>query len=90
MNKQNNEIPIFVAIDDNYVPFTAVAITSIKEHVNKDFNYVFYVLNEGISEENKGKLTELETDNVKINFVDLTEKIKSIKKVIDVYRTANK
>ena len=53
MNKQNNEIPIFVAIDDNYVPFTAVAITSIKEHINKELNYVMYVLNEGISEENK-------------------------------------
>lgn len=84
MNKTNREIPIFVAIDDNYVPFTAVAITSIKEHMNKDLNYAVYVMSEELNEDNKKELVRLQTDNLKINFVDLTEKIKSVKEEMKI------
>ena len=79
MLKEKKEIPIFIAIDDNYVPFTAVAITSIKEHANKSVNYSLYIMSEGLNEENKLQLNRLQSENVKINYVDLTEKIKSIK-----------
>ena len=77
-NNKKQEIPVFFATDDNYVPYLVVSIRSLIDTASSDNNYSVYVLNTGLTEQNISVLKSMETENVKINFVDLTEKIKDI------------
>lgn len=69
-------IPIFFASDDNYVPFLAVSIESIKENCCNDYNYQIAVLcnKDNISNENMEKLYKMNADNFDIEFVDVSTK----------------
>ena len=61
-------IPIFFAVDNNYVPFLAVALTSIINNASTFYNYKIHIIQEGITEENMLQLKSLENDNFKIKF----------------------
>lgn len=75
MNKKLKEIPIFFATDDNYVPFLVVTIRSLIDSSSKGNMYKLHILNNGISEESKKILTDMELDNVKIYFEDISSKV---------------
>lgn len=77
--KQKKEIPIFFASDNNYVPFLAVSIKSMLDNASKAYFYNIYVLTENISEKNMKRIKKYETQNSKINFVDLSKYITKIK-----------
>lgn len=72
-------IPIFFAVDDEYIPFLAVAISSLIENSSKNYYYSIKILYTNISEENKKKISKYETENVKIEFVDLNYYIEEVK-----------
>ncbi len=86
MNKKiiNNEIPIFFACDDNYIPYLCVAAHSLIKNADKKCYYKIIILNGGISEENKAKVLKLEKPNVGIEFFDVSEKILKFKKDLSV------
>ena len=44
MKKQNECIPIFFSIDDNYAPYLGVALLSIIQNASKEFNYRALIL----------------------------------------------
>jgi lipopolysaccharide biosynthesis glycosyltransferase len=72
LNSPNkNTIPIFVASDDGYAPFVGVTATSIMENTNS--NVCFYVLDSGISENNKELLGSIQKTYPKfsINFINV-------------------
>lgn len=75
---KNCTIPVFFSSDDNYVPFLAVAITSLLENASKDYNYDIIILNTGINKENKKKIEKLKNSNANIKFVDVKHKIENI------------
>lgn len=75
----NNTIPIFFATDNNYVPFLAVSIKSMLDNASKDYFYNIHILTEGISEENKTRLKKYETENSKIDFIELASHIERIR-----------
>ncbi|MFQ6724009.1 MAG: glycosyltransferase, partial [Clostridia bacterium] len=77
-NNKKQHVPVFFATDDNYVPYLVVSIRSLIDNASTNNSYMVYVLNTGLTTENKQVLKSMETANVKINFVDLTEKIKDI------------
>lgn len=79
MNKELKEIPIFFAVDDEYIPFLAVTLQSIIEHSKEEYYYVIKVLYTTIKEENKEKIKKYEKENVNIEFVDLNYYIEKIK-----------
>ena len=79
MNKTREIIPIFFAMDDNYIPFMGVCLQSMIEHISEEKLYEIKVLYTSISEENKEKIKKLEKDNLKIEFVDLNKQINEIK-----------
>ena len=58
MNLKNGmqEIPIFFAIDDNYAPFFAVALTSLLDNASKKFFYKIYVLTTSLRKEYADRL----------------------------------
>ena len=75
-----HEIPIFFSCDDNYVPYLTVAIKSLIEHTSKENDYSIIVLNTGLNKQNQKELKQMATENVKINFEDVSESLKDINK----------
>lgn len=78
MNKENI-IPIFFALDDGYIPFLAVAMESMVEHISSNNQYKIKILYTNISEENQTKIKKYEKPNLHIEFVDLNAYLASIK-----------
>ena len=74
------DINLFFAVDDNYCPFLSTTFYSILKNASNNYNYNFYVLHNGLSEESKNKVSvEVENQqsikNVNLQFVDVTEKL---------------
>lgn len=78
--KIKQEIPVFFSSDDNYVPCLTVAIHSLIQHTSKENYYSIIVLTTGMSEENRKEIKKMSTENVKINFEDVSESLKEISK----------
>ena len=72
-------IPIFFAVDDGYIPFLAVALSSLIENSSKEYHYSIKILYTDIKEENKKKISKYEKENVNIEFVDLNYYIEEVK-----------
>lgn len=77
----NKNIPVFFACDDRFVKFTMVTIRSLLENGSKDYTYDIYVLNTNISQEMKDVTKSIvdEYSNARLEFVDVTNYIDSIK-----------
>lgn len=73
------ELPIFFAVDDEYIPFLAVTLQSLVENSSSKNNYVIKVLYTHINDENKKKIKKFEKENINIEFVDLNYYIKKVK-----------
>ena len=73
MKNIQREIPIFFSVDDNYVPFLAVALNSAIKNASQKRLYRAIVLHQGLSEENVTKIKALEKDNFKIDFVSMRD-----------------
>ena len=76
--KFKGEIPIFFAVDDNYIPFFGVALKSLIENASKDYKYEIKVLYTSVTTSNMNRIREYETDNVSIEFVDLNSHVSEI------------
>ncbi len=76
MQIQKNTVPIFFATDDSYAPFAAVAIKSLCDNASKNYQYKIHILFTDLSADNRKKIGTLETQNIKIDFVDVKEKMK--------------
>ena len=76
----NQNVPIFFASDENYVPYLDVAIISIIKNASKNNNYEIIILNSDISGESQNKLLKHSKDNVSIRFFDVKDIIEPIKK----------
>lgn len=57
--------------DNNYSLYTGIALTSLKQNRNSDSNYKIYIICDSVSEENKGRLKELSSDDFEIVFRDV-------------------
>ncbi len=80
MKKTNEKkiIPIFFAVDDNYAPYLAAALESLKSSA-KDHNlYDINILVEKISETHVNNIIAMQTENVKITFCDVSEKVSAL------------
>lgn len=73
------EIPIFFATDNNYVPFLAVALTSLLDNASKDYFYKIYVLTTSLRKEYVDELkiicSDALPDCASIDFVNLKEEM---------------
>lgn len=76
MNKE--KIPVFYAVDDNYVPFLAVSLESLIAKISENCFYEIRILYTQLSDNHKNSLKKYEKDNLSIEFVDLNEKIARI------------
>lgn len=75
---KNEVIPIFFSVDDNYVPYLAVALNSIIDNASAGSNYKAIILHQGISEENKKKIESLAREGFEIEFVAMKDSLDCI------------
>ena len=79
MENNMQVIPIFYAVDDEYIPFLAVSLQSLIENASKKYFYSIKILYTHIEEENKKRIRKYESQNIKIEFVDLNYYIEEVK-----------
>ena len=75
MYKKLKEIPIFFAVDDTYIPFLAVSLQSLVDNSSEKNKYEIKILYTHVSEENMQKIKKYEKENIKIEFVDLSNNL---------------
>lgn len=71
-------VPLFFAADENYLPFLAVAIKSIKNNASKSCRYNVHILHSGIPEKSAARILEESDERFYIEFNDVSEKLDSI------------
>ena len=71
-------IPIFFAVDDNYAPYLAVSLNSLIANASIKYEYDVNVLIETISDENRQIIENMATENVKVKFVSVKERLLAI------------
>jgi len=84
-------INIAFSSDNNYAPFLCVAIYSLLKNSNSKNNYHIYILDGGISKENKSKILNSlnKFKNKKIEFIEVDKKIfKNIKQFLQLNQSA--
>ena len=84
-------IPLFFAVDDNYIKFLSITLESIFDNASKDYSYDVVVLNTGLKDESKEVLNKYNNDYVKVIYFDLSEKLNEVShnlKVRDYYSKA--
>ena len=77
--KFKEEIPIFFAVDDNYIPFLGVALKSLIENASNGYRYSIKVLYTNVSDVNKSRIINYQNENFSIEFVDLNKQVEKIR-----------
>jgi lipopolysaccharide biosynthesis glycosyltransferase len=78
MNPQSPIIPIFFAVDDNYAPYLAVAMRSLIDNASPDYQYNIHILIDKLNEFNTSVLCGMATENVRVETVNVTNKLDSL------------
>ncbi len=71
-------IPIFFAVDDNYVPYLTVALRSLIDNSSEKYNYRIHILIDALKDENKILLSSMATDHVTVEYVSVAGKLREI------------
>lgn len=71
-------VPVFFSVDDRFIPYLVVAMTSIIKNSSSKNLYKFHVLCTELKKENKEAVKSLETSNVSIEFDDVTDYLRAI------------
>ena len=70
---KRKRIPVFFAVDDNYVEFLEVTIASIIDNAkDESFAYTFYVLHNGLSKKSKKRLSKLSHRRFRIVYYNVS------------------
>jgi len=77
---KKKHVHIFMASDDNYVPYLMVTVKSISLHSRPDYIYDITVLTEGLEQQNVRKLRHLELENVNIIIVNMEKIVEPLRK----------
>lgn len=78
MNNNKELVPIFFSVDDNYIPYLAVALKSIIENASKKYNYRAIILYQDVNESNINKVKMLATEDFDIEFVPMKDSLSCI------------
>lgn len=65
-------IPIFFAINDRYAAALSVALASLFQHLNRNYQYSIIVMYQTLSKKNQEKLESFQAENATIQFVSLS------------------
>ncbi len=65
-------VAVAFSSSNEYVPFLNVALLSILDHINIEYNYDIIIFEDDMTTDNKRILSMLASDNVSIRFVDIS------------------
>ena len=86
---KQEKITVFFAVDDNYVDYLQITLTSIIENAkDENYCYQFYVMHNGLSKESRRKLKHLSNHRFKVIFFNVLGHLSNIEnrfKVRDYY-----
>ncbi|EJI4897107.1 DUF4422 domain-containing protein, partial [Campylobacter coli] len=86
----DNNIPIIFSCDDNYLPYLAVILHSIKINSSKDYNYDICILYNSLNKENMDKIKNFIQDiNISIRFINISPHIYNAKKQVHFHVAAH-
>ncbi|WLR26495.1 glycosyltransferase [Campylobacter jejuni] len=86
----DNNIPIIFSCDDNYLPYLAVILHSIKINFSKDYNYDICILYNSLNKENMDKIKNFIQDiNISIRFINISPHIYNAKKQVHFHVAAH-
>lgn len=91
MKNYDNVIPIFFALDSQYVPLATVTITSLIENSSENLDYRIYIIYSNISRDEQDVISSLATKNVSISFICVSESLKRFENLLftrDYYSNA--
>ncbi len=74
----SNAIPVFYACDEAFVKYTVVSIHSMIQNASKDCHYHIHILHTDITEQTQMKVLQMQTEQVRITFDDVTDYLHSI------------
>ena len=74
----NKTIPIFFTIDEAYAPYFSVALLSLIDNANREYNYDIHIVHDRLSKETIKKIKTMETSNVKLIFTEMNKDLGKI------------
>jgi len=77
-HSRKNTIPIFFAVDDNYIPQLAVALRSLIDNSSEKNFYDITILVDRVCVDNQTAILDMQEDNVRISFASVTDKLSTI------------
>ena len=80
LKRKSKLVPIFFACDDKFVPFMMVTIKSLIENCSPKREYIIHVLHTDISEKNRNLVKDMQTENCRIEFNDVSKQLAQIEK----------
>lgn len=80
--KEKLHIPIFLASDDNYLPYLAVTLRSISDNSSSAYSYDIKILSSGFNRENTELLYSMDLPNLTVKIVDVRSKMKKLGKLL--------
>lgn len=78
MTRIKMPVPIFFTIDDNYAPYMAVALYSLMENANPQYDYTIYIIYQDLSDANKKRIIDMRKDNFEIIFQKMNDTVHGI------------
>lgn len=80
----SENINVFYAVDDNFVKYTIVSMSSLIENANDTDHYIITILNTGISDKMQEIAKRLQKPNIDINFVDVKNYLEKISEKLPI------
>jgi len=80
MNKKH--VPIFMAADERYLPYLAVALKSIQKHASEGYVYDVRILSTDITRESLHRIQNMELPDLNIHTVNLEKRISGIREAL--------
>ena len=78
---KTTRIPVFFAVDDNYVDFLRVSLASIIDNAkDKKYRYVFYIIHNGLSIESRKAINQLRSKRFKIRYFHVGAHLERLEK----------
>ena len=86
---KKEKITVFFAVDDNYIDFLSITLTSIIDNAKDEtYSYQFYIMHNGLKKESKKKIKHLSNHRFKIYFFNVLGHLSTLEsrfKVRDYY-----
>ena len=80
----NTAVEVFYAFDDNFAKYAVVSIASMIRTSSPERQYSIHILHTGITEEAMETITDMQMDNFRIAFSDVSDYLASIKEKLPI------